>query len=62
MHTSYKTILLQGIRDIGQYDILEGYKYPISKKKRKLMVSSYRGHPILYAQLIWNRFTAAFSR
>ncbi len=25
------------------------------------MVSSYIGHPILYAHLIWNHFTAAFS-
>ncbi len=26
------------------------------------MVSSYRGHPILYSHLIWNHFTAAFFR
>ncbi len=26
------------------------------------MVSSYMGHPILHAHLIWNHFTAAFSR
>ncbi len=26
------------------------------------MVSSYMGRPILYALLIWNHFTAAFSR
>ncbi len=26
------------------------------------MVSSYTGHPILYAHLIWNHFTAAFLR
>ncbi len=26
------------------------------------MVSSYMGHPILYAHLIWNHFTAAFLR
>ncbi len=26
------------------------------------MVSSYTGHPILYAHLIWNHITAAFSR
>ncbi len=26
------------------------------------MVSSYIGRPILYAHLIWNHFTAAFSR
>ncbi len=26
------------------------------------MVSSYTGHPILYAHLIWNYITAAFSR
>ncbi len=25
------------------------------------MVSSYIGHPILHAHLIWNHFTAAFS-
>ncbi len=25
------------------------------------MVSSYIGHPILYAHLIWNHFSAAFS-
>ncbi len=26
------------------------------------MVSSYAGHPILYAHLIWNHITAAFLR
>ncbi len=26
------------------------------------MVSSYIGHPTLYAHLIWNHFTAAFLR
>ncbi len=26
------------------------------------MISSYMGRPILYAHLIWNHFTAAFSR
>ncbi len=26
------------------------------------MVSSYIGQPILYSHLIWNHFTAAFSR
>ncbi len=26
------------------------------------MVSSYTGHPILYAHLIWNHITAAFLR
>ncbi len=26
------------------------------------MVSSYMGHPILYAHLIWNHITAAFLR
>ncbi len=26
------------------------------------MVSSYTGHPILHAHLIWNHITAAFSR
>ncbi len=32
MHTSYKTILLQRFRDIGQYDNLESYKDLISNK------------------------------
>ncbi len=39
-----------------------GYKDTISNKYTKWMVSSYRGHPILYAHLIWNHITAAFSR
>ncbi len=46
------------------WDIIRfrGYKYPISNKNTKLMVSSYMGRPILYAHLILNHFTAAFSR
>ncbi len=31
-------------------------------KYTKWMVSSYIGRPILYAHLIWNHFTAVFSR
>ncbi len=44
------------------YYNLEGHKYPISNKYMKWMVSSYMGRLILYAHLIWNHFTAAFSR
>ncbi len=62
MHTSYETILLQRFQDMGHYSILEDYKDTISNKYKKWMVSSYMGHPILYAHLIWNYFTAFFSR
>ncbi len=62
MHTSYETTLLQRFWDMGHYYNLESYKYPISNKYKKWMVSSYTGHPILYAHLIWNHFTAAFLR
>ncbi len=46
-----------------KWDIIniEDYKDTISNKYKKLMVSSYTGHPILYAHLIWNHITAAFS-
>ncbi len=62
MHTSYETILLQQFSDMGHYYDLESYKDTISNKYKKWMVSSYMGRPILYAHLIWNHFTAAFSR
>ncbi len=47
-----------------KWDIIqfEGYKDLISNKYTKWMVSSYKGHPILHAHLIWNHFTAAFLR
>ncbi len=61
MHTSYETILLQHFRYGTLFD-LEVYKDTISNKYKKWMVSSYRGHPTLYAHLIWNHFTAAFLR
>ncbi len=47
MHTSYETTLLQRFWDMGHYYNLESYKDPISNKYKKLMVSSYMGHPIL---------------
>ncbi len=62
MHTSYETILLQHFLDMGHQYILKSYKDLISNKYMKWMVSSYMGHPILYAHLIWNHFTAAFLR
>ncbi len=62
MHTSFETVLLQRFWDIGHYYTLESYKDPISNKYKKWMVSSYRGHPILYAHLIWNHITAAFPK
>ncbi len=40
----------------------EDYKDSISNKYKKWMVSSYAGHPILHAHLIWNHITAAFLR
>ncbi len=62
MHTSYENILLQRFQDMGHYDTLESYKDTISNKYKKWMVSSYQGHPILHAHLIWNHITAAFLR
>ncbi len=61
MHSSYEIILLQHFQDMDIIN-LEGYKDTISNKYKKWMVSSYMGRPILYAHLIWNHFTAAFSR
>ncbi len=34
---------------MGHYSISKAYKYPIYYKYMKLMVSSYRGHLIIYA-------------
>ncbi len=57
-----KPFYLQHFWDMGHYYTLESYKDPISNKYKKWMVRSYTGHPILYAHLIWNHFTAAFLR
>ncbi len=39
---------------MGHYSIFEGYKDTISNKYKKLMVSSYIGHPILHAYYMHN--------
>ncbi len=60
MHSSYETILLQRFQENETLLHFEGYKDTILISTQR-MVSSYIGHPILHAHLIWNHFTAAFS-